>query len=506
MVSKRVSLPTKISLAAKFSLLMTTLIVAAVMMVTLISIAREQANFRKELEQQAVLLLDVIRVNTADALYLLNVNRLSDVTSNLTQMEQGIGGRIYDADGRLLADSALGSTAAFNISPEMLGQTLVNRDEILFNWQDTQLEAGIPVIVGRDKVGAISVTLPTSILAAKMNQVRDQGVIFGVIAVIVGGFLAIAFSHIISEPLRQLTAASQQVAQGDFDQKVNIRTGDELSDLALAFNTMTERLRELVQKLKQRATDLQTANDHVLAASRVKSEFLATMSHELRTPLNAIIGFSDMLLMGISGPLNDKQIHKVERLQENGRRLLALVNDILDIARIEAGRIELRNDPFSPEILAQRLSAQMSVLAEKKNLALDTQVDGTLPPLLLGDEKIIEQVVVNLLSNAIKFTESGAVKLIFATEANMWSIVVNDTGVGIPPHALELIFEEFRQLDGSSTRAYQGSGLGLAISRHLVQIMNGKIGVQSTLGEGSIFTVHLPIRTPEQQALPVEKV
>src|SRR5262249_35637065 len=173
----------------------------------------------------------------------------------------------------------------------------------------------------------------------------------------------------------------------------------------------------------------------------VKGEFLANVSHELRTPLNAIIGFSDMLLMGMSGPLNPKQDHKVARLRENGARLLALINDLLDLTRIEAGRLEIVQNPFSPRGLVERIAAQMESLAVESKLRFDVHVAPELPGTLLGDEKRTEQVIVNLLSNAFKFTKEGSIMLnVYTNQAEKtWNIDVTDTGIGIQPHDLNLI-------------------------------------------------------------------
>lgn len=229
--------------------------------------------------------------------------------------------------------------------------------------------------------------------------------------------------------------------------------------------------------------------------SRIKSEFLATISHELRTPLNAIIGFSDMLLMGMNGDLNAKQTHKLERLRDNGMRLLTLINNVLDLTRLEARRVEIMNRPFSPHQLVKRMVAQMEVLAQQKLLLFNADIDAHLPVSILGDEQRIEQIIVNLLANAFKFTEKGAVTLSIdmspSTEA--WIIRVRDTGIGIPAHALNIIFEEFRQVDGSFSRNYKGSGLGLTITHNLIHLMHGYIAVESELGKGSTFTVTLPL-------------
>jgi signal transduction histidine kinase len=328
-------------------------------------------------------------------------------------------------------------------------------------------------------------------------------VVIGLIAAAIGTFAATS----IARPINRLTQVASHIATGDFSQRATVRGKNEISVLSDAFNQMTDRLVYNINELDTHLEELNETNEALRAATakareaaRVKGEFLANVSHELRTPLNAIIGFSDMLLMGMSGEMNPKQRHKMERLKENGVRLLSLINNILDITRIEARRVEIVNKAFSPRALADRLSAQMSVLAERSGLEFKTRIDPQLPDLLVSDEQRLEQIVVNLLSNAFKFTEKGSVQLDFDIDpaGSNWRIIVTDTGVGIPPHALNVIFEEFRQADGSSSRAFKGSGLGLAITRNLVRIMDGYIVVESELGQGSKFTVTFPIVSHEK--------
>jgi len=257
---------------------------------------------------------------------------------------------------------------------------------------------------------------------------------------------------------------------------------------------VVERKRAEAQ-LEENIKELRVAKRMADESSRIKSEFLATVSHELRTPLNAIIGFSDMLLMGMSGDLNAKQQHKMTRLRENGVRLLTLINNVLDLTRLEARRVEIIYKPFSPHEMVKRISSQMDVLAQQKNLQFKTNIAPNTPNQMVGDEQRIEQIMVNLLSNAFKFTEHGIVTMELEADMqeNVWKFRVRDTGIGIPPHALNMIFEEFRQVDGSFSRAYKGSGLGLAITRNLTRLMHGHIGVESELGKGSVFTVTLPM-------------
>jgi signal transduction histidine kinase len=489
------------SLGARLALVMTLLITLTTAGITLLSVQREQANLREEVEQQASLLLHNLRASSVDPLRTLDVEVLQQIVENASKTRFGVSAQIYDIQGQLVADSRGGSPGFITLSgidPGLSDALVQSADVITFNWQSSVLESGLPVFMDDQAIGAVRITLPTDRLIAKTVSAWQQAVLIVLFAILGGAVLSLVLSRTITNPLRELTEATRYIAGGDLNYKIDLHSSDEFGELAESFNKMTVRLNDLVERLTERAAELQRANDRAKEASRLKSEFLATMSHELRTPLNAIIGFSDMLLMGMSGPLNEAQQHKVTRLQENGRRLLNLVNDILDIARIEAGRTELIIEPFSPKAMAEHVSAQMTILAENKGLEFVTAIDPHLPNILLGDEKRLEQIIINLISNAVKFTEMGSVTLTISvlTEVKAWEIVVADTGIGIPPHAIDLIFEEFRQIDGTSTRAYKGSGLGLAITRQLVTMMRGQIKVESELGTGSKFIVTLPMTQP----------
>lgn len=334
--------------------------------------------------------------------------------------------------------------------------------------------------------------------ALAFDLINLSAIITGATLLITMAVVILVVSRVVN-PITRLSRVARAIQEGDFSQRSDISTKDEIGQFATAFNAMTDAIQKRERDLREQADALRIATARAKEAARVKGEFLANVSHELRTPLNAIIGFSDMLLAGMSGPLNDKQTHKMGRLKENGMRLLALINDLLDLTRIESGRLEVVDKPFSPRAVSERISAQMESLAEESKLKFETIISPDVPDTLLGDEQRVEQVLVNLLSNAIKFTKEGSVTLkIGASPADQtWSMEVTDTGIGIPPHAVNVIFEEFRQLDGSYSRAYKGSGLGLSITRNLVRMMGGKISVKSTLDVGSTFTVVLPINTEE---------
>ncbi|MFN8376033.1 MAG: ATP-binding protein [Anaerolineae bacterium] len=301
---------------------------------------------------------------------------------------------------------------------------------------------------------------------------------------------------VVSAPLVLLIAAS--VLLYVF---VNHRDGlekDRQAELAEALKRAESANAAMIKtnaEIAQKNQELMRANALIRETTRLKSEFMATMSHELRTPLNAIRGFTSIMLEGMGGEVDDEAVHMLSRINSNGERLLNLINDVLDIAKIEAGRLELVNEPLQPRQMVEQWRAQMSVLAEQKGVDFEVHVDPALPETLYGDGQRITQIAVNLLGNAFKFTTQGTVKLDVQQQADKWTIRVSDTGIGIPPHALNYIFEEFRQVDGSSKRQYGGTGLGLAIVRNLCRTMDGNILVSSELGKGSVFTVILPLRT-----------
>ncbi|NMF83098.1 hybrid sensor histidine kinase/response regulator [Nodosilinea sp. P-1105] len=246
------------------------------------------------------------------------------------------------------------------------------------------------------------------------------------------------------------------------------------------------------QELERQRQYIQDQNLELLEAYRVKSEFLATMSHELRTPLNAILGFSQILDTQAKGPLNDYQAEMIKRIFTNGKNLLNLVNDILDLSKLEAQRLSLTPAPVDLHRLVMATLSDLQSLASEKQLTLDTQL--TLEnPIVVNDEHRLRQVLVNLVSNAIKFTDRGAIRIsVTAKDADTITLTVADTGVGIDADHLPHIFEAFRQIDQTIRRRNSGTGLGLAIIHSLVSLMGGRITVDSQLGQGTTFAVHLP--------------
>jgi len=249
-----------------------------------------------------------------------------------------------------------------------------------------------------------------------------------------------------------------------------------------------------ITERKEAEQALAQVRDQALEASRLKSQFLATVSHEFRTPLNAVLGFSEMLQTGVYGPLSDKQLSITNKIIGSATDLTLLVNDILDQAHLETGKLELTVCRLAPSDLITRLNSTMSSLAESKGLQLITSINDNMPAILEGDAHRLYQILTYLVGNALKFTEQGRVEVsFFRSNDTHWAMQVADTGPGIPAEAQQFIFDPFRQVDSSTTRRYGGSGLGLAITKRLVTLMGGQITVESEPEQGSTFTVLLPL-------------
>lgn len=342
----------------------------------------------------------------------------------------------------------------------------------------------------------------------------------------------IGLQKYVLRPLKVFTDETAYIAQtSSLDRHIVINSRDEIGLLADSYNQMLDSLRITHKSLKDAETDLiahrehleelvsdrtlrlQEANEklsveirerietlnelaiakeHAEAADQLKSAFLATMSHELRTPLNSIIGFTGIILQGIVGPLNDEQKKQLNMVRTSAQHLLALINDVLDISKMEAGQVRIVQENFDLRPVIEKVAESMRPLAGKKGLELTCVISREIAS-MTGDSRRVAQVLLNLVSNAIKFTERGSVKIECEPEGtDQVTIRVADTGIGIKTEDMDTIFQAFRQIDSGMTRKYEGTGLGLSISKKLVDLMGGQITVASVWGSGSTFSFSLP--------------
>ena len=323
-------------------------------------------------------------------------------------------------------------------------------------------------------------------------------------------FLSIMITRRISGPIRILLQATQAITKGEDNVRIAITGDDEFARLGETFNEMAQRLssarneleqanKTLEEKVKERTAELtllynelKKTSDKIYESNQLKSEFLANISHELRTPLNAILGYTDLMAEGIYGELVGKQKESLSKIRRNAESLMKLISDILDISKIEYGKINLMIEEFDPKELLTNCSDSLAPLFMRKSLELRVDIPEAMPR-MVSDKGKIQQIVLNLLSNALKFTDRGWVMLSAEPLSNRRiQIQIKDTGIGISPQDQKIIFDQFRQLDGSTSRKYGGVGLGLAICKKFVNILGGDINVTSSPGKGSAFTVILP--------------
>lgn len=352
-------------------------------------------------------------------------------------------------------------------------------------------------------------------------------------------FIGIAFTRRLTKPINMLTDATQAIAKGDLGHRVNINSKDEIGQLSNSFNQMADDIHRYTEEIRQKSLQAELANQELQVtnkelyealgelerqsnmlketnkelekATRLKSEFLANMSHELRTPMNSIIGFTKLVLRKSEDVIDHRQKENLQKVLISAEQLLDLINSILDLSKIESGRMEVYVEPFVMADLAAQVRELLWPLLKERDLKFTAKVDPSLPRIYSDSEKV-KQILMNVVSNAVKFTEKGEIAVTInrvharlgnRPDTDCMEILVRDTGIGISPAAQGIIFEDFRQADGSATRKYGGTGLGLSICRRLCQLLGGSIVlVESQPGKGSTFRILLPIDFEIEKSMP----
>ncbi len=337
----------------------------------------------------------------------------------------------------------------------------------------------------------LAVFLPLAPLEDAQRQIAAAVVLGSIIL----GTLAVAFAYrtarTMTYPLARLATAAERIEQGDLTTPVAAGSPHEIGQLERSFGSMAGALSSRDRRNDALVSELRAANVKLEEASRLKSEFIANVSHELRTPMNAIMGYTDFMIEGLNGPVTEAQAKDLQNVRTASKKLLGIINSLIDIAKIEAGQMALTPQRVSLAVAARDTVEVLKDQARAKSLVLRSDVEAELPP-GWADPHHVRQILTNLVGNAVKFTATGEVVISATLEDGVVDVVVRDTGEGITPEAQAYIFETFRQADGSSRRRYGGTGLGLALARRLVWMNGGKMWVESEPGHGSRFHFTLP--------------
>jgi signal transduction histidine kinase len=334
--------------------------------------------------------------------------------------------------------------------------------------------------------------LRSNVAAANRETMTIVGASVGA-SILLALFLGFVISWSFILPVREAHRFLQQVAKGDFSPTMRVPNRDEFGVLAEHMNHMSRELHRLYEQQRQAARELRVLNEELKRASQAKSVFLASMSHELRTPMNAILGFTELVMDEIYGEIPPHLKEPMADIRTNGKHLLRLINDILDLSKIEAGHMELHLEEYPVRAIVDSVRGSLRSLAEEKGVEFVATVQEDIPP-ALGDWKRLTQCLMNLAGNALKFTTQGRVGIRVELQGETLLFRVTDTGIGIPADQIDHVFAEFQQADATVSREYGGTGLGLSITKRFVEMHGGRIWVESELGKGSTFIFTIPLR------------
>ena len=338
-----------------------------------------------------------------------------------------------------------------------------------------------------DKTAEASGAIQTRTELAARNAARARMTFW------VGGAISFALLLLTFYWFWEEKRASEAAARltEELNNKLEQRVRERTAELSASNAALNEAKHDLESKVAQRTEELTQANEKLKEVDRLKSEFLATMSHELRTPLNSIIGFTGILRQELAGPINAEQKKQLSMVQSSGRHLLNLINDLLDLSRIESGKMEVVEEPFEFEPLVDEVMQTLLPSASMKGIVLEK--DLRVPGQICSDRKKVFQILLNLANNAVKFTDKGKVKISGERSNGTLAVRVTDTGIGIQREKQTMLFEAFRQIEGSAKRQYEGTGLGLYLCRKLLSLLGGEISVESEFGKGSRFSFRIPV-------------
>ncbi|NNL57844.1 MAG: HAMP domain-containing histidine kinase [Pseudomonadales bacterium] len=448
-------------------------------------------------QQKEILVLDALKQSGQET---LSQNEIDNGIANLQEIATQI--RLLGAYAYADSLAAYNDLATSHAELDMLWQQFYTR----YNSDQTPLASSIEqaydntiALLGEFESLEIQAAEKLTERLQQVSRFNDRvtlGIYLFTIALTVGlGYLLIRYT---TQSLQNLNVGTVRIGRGDLDYHIPVKSDDEIGDLTIAFNAMSDKLRNAMVQVQQSKENADQAN-------RAKTNFLANMSHELRTPLNAIIGYSEMIIVeyGEESKLDEQQVvDDLQHILSSGRHLLQLINDVLDLAKIESGNMSVLNETFDSVKIIKNLVTTMLPLAKKNNNKLVVEASGDIPP-VYSDAVKFRQIFINLISNACKFTHDGKITLLITAKPDTQQVIyhVSDTGIGMSAEAMHHIFEAFVQAESSTAHKYGGTGLGLAICKQFIEMMHGSLDLTSAEGAGTTFTVILPITLrPERSA------
>jgi signal transduction histidine kinase/CheY-like chemotaxis protein len=477
------------------------LVHAVLMTIFILDLTERERHFlQKQSVQQAIALSEMLAANSSSWVLASDVVGLSEILSYQKRYPGLDYSMVISERGQVLAHTNaefIGRYLNDEISYNLLNSEAKPTTQIL--WQtERYLDIASPIMSATQLIGWARVGISTSHVEENLQVVTRNGLLYTLLAILVGIIFAILMARGLTAGMKNLLHVTDKVRQGERQVRADETRYDEVGRLGVAFN-------EMVIAIDKSDRELTIAKEAAEDSSRAKSQFIANMSHELRTPLNAIIGYSEMLKDELNELETEDISSDLAKINAAGRHLLGLINDVLDLSKIESGKMEIYNETFDIQKVLKEVVVTIKILLEQRNNQFKFECEANIG-LMYSDVTKIRQVLFNLLSNASKFTENGTISLQvkkqWIKEVEWVSFAITDTGIGISREQQKKLFKAFSQVDASTTRKYGGTGLGLLITKRFTEMLGGKVSIESELGKGTTFVVQFPTKMASRQIIP----